>query len=60
MNLIFKVYTVVFTLSIKTIDGSNWYNQLRLIKPQHKLKPLNLFMYEPSFETYLKEITDEF
>lgn len=42
------------------IDGNNWNNQLKKIKPKHKLKSLDLFLYEPSFETYLKDISDDF
>lgn len=45
---------------IDSIDGTNWFNQVRNIMSSHKLKQLDLFMYEPSFESYLKDITSEF
>lgn len=42
---------------IKDKDGSAWNNKLKELQFKHKLKPLDLFMYEPSFNTYFIEVT---
>lgn len=45
---------------IKSMDGLNWSNQLKKIRSKHKLKPLDLFLYEPSFDSYIKDVSNKF
>jgi len=41
---------------IKDKDGFAWNNKLKELQFKYKLHPLDLFMYEPSFDTYFIEV----
>lgn len=45
---------------ILLIDNALWYNTYKTITFKHKVKPIDLFLYEPSFETYLNDISSQF
>jgi len=45
---------------IKEKDGNKWNNIYKKIRFNVRLSPLDLFMYEPSFDTYFIDITEKF